>query len=47
MDSDLGRYVEIESCLVFLIAYTSYFFSNAVKMSGMCWFHCPGFLSAC
>lgn len=29
-----GRYTEIESCLVFLIAYTSYFFSNAVTMSG-------------
>ncbi|SGY12818.1 BQ5605_C011g06615 [Microbotryum silenes-dioicae] len=32
--SELGRYTEIESCLVFLIAYTSYFFSNAVTMSG-------------
>ncbi|SCV73124.1 BQ2448_7049 [Microbotryum intermedium] len=30
-----GRYTEIESCLVFLIAYTSYFFSNAVTMSGI------------
>jgi hypothetical protein len=29
-----GRYTEIESCLVFLIAYTSYFFSNALTMSG-------------
>ncbi|KDE02737.1 hypothetical protein MVLG_06734 [Microbotryum lychnidis-dioicae p1A1 Lamole] len=33
--SELGRYTEIESCLVFLIAYTSYFFSNAVTMSGI------------
>ena len=29
-----GRFYEIESCLVFLIAYTSYFFSNAFTMSG-------------
>ncbi|GAA5907440.1 hypothetical protein JCM5296_006909 [Sporobolomyces johnsonii] len=33
--SELGRYTEIESCLVFLIAYTSYFFSNALTMSGI------------
>ena len=29
-----GRYTEIEACLVLLIAYTSYFFSNALTMSG-------------
>ncbi|GAA5884475.1 hypothetical protein JCM3774_005579 [Rhodotorula dairenensis] len=33
--SELGRYTEIEACLVFLIAYTSYFFSNALTMSGI------------
>ena len=33
--SELGRYHEIESCLVILIAYTSYFFSNALTMSGI------------
>lgn len=33
-DYRTGRYTEIESCLVFLIAYTSYFFSNALTMSG-------------
>ncbi|GAA5843289.1 hypothetical protein JCM11251_007279, partial [Rhodosporidiobolus azoricus] len=33
--SELGRYTEIESCLVLLIAYTSYFFSNALTMSGI------------
>ncbi|KAK4049934.1 monovalent cation:H+ antiporter, CPA1 (nhx1) [Microbotryomycetes sp. JL201] len=33
--SELGRYTEIESCLIFLIAYTSYFFSNALSMSGI------------
>ncbi|KAI5474244.1 hypothetical protein MNV49_003771 [Pseudohyphozyma bogoriensis] len=33
--SELGRFTEIESCLVFLIAYTSYFFSNALTMSGI------------
>lgn len=32
--SELGRYTEIEACLVLLIAYTSYFFSNALTMSG-------------
>lgn len=30
----VGRYTEIEACLVLLIAYTSYFFSNALTMSG-------------
>lgn len=34
LPSETGRYTEIESCLVFLIAYTSYFFSNALTMSG-------------
>ncbi|GAA5969406.1 hypothetical protein JCM3765_000459 [Sporobolomyces pararoseus] len=33
--SELGRYTEIEACLVLLIAYTSYFFSNALTMSGI------------
>ncbi|BGO95213.1 hypothetical protein NBRC10512_000996 [Rhodotorula toruloides] len=33
--SELGRYTEIEACLVLLIAYTSYFFSNAMSMSGI------------
>jgi len=33
--SSLGRFTEIEACLVLLIAYTSYFFSNALTMSGM------------
>ena len=28
------RFPKIESCLVFLIAYSSYFFSNAIHMSG-------------
>ena len=32
--SNVGHFVEIEACLVLLIAYTSYFFSNAVTMSG-------------
>lgn len=29
------RYPKIEACIVLLIAYASYFFSNGVKMSGM------------
>lgn len=29
------RFPKIESCLVFLIAYATYFFSNGVHMSGM------------
>ncbi|GAA5911986.1 bifunctional K:H/Na:H antiporter NHX1 [Sporobolomyces salmoneus] len=33
--SELGRFTEIEACLVLLIAYTSYFFSNALTMSGI------------
>lgn len=33
--SNVGRHSEIESCLVLLIAYTSYFFSNALTMSGI------------
>ena len=33
--SRLGLYPELESCIVMLIAYTSYFFSNAVQMSGI------------
>ncbi|WFD44528.1 monovalent cation:H+ antiporter, CPA1 (nhx1) [Malassezia psittaci] len=33
--SKLGMYPELESCVVLLIAYTSYFFSNAVQMSGI------------
>lgn len=33
--SELGRFHEIESCLVTLLAYTSYFFSNALTMSGI------------
>jgi sodium/hydrogen exchanger-like protein 6/7 len=32
--SQLASYPEIESCLVLLIAYTSYFFANGVTMSG-------------
>lgn len=31
---EIGRFTEIEACLVLLIAYTSYFFSNALTMSG-------------
>lgn len=30
------RYPKIESCLIILIAYASYFFSNAIHMSGEC-----------
>lgn len=33
--SRLSIYPQLESCLVALIAYTSYFFSNAVTMSGI------------
>ncbi|CAH7685561.1 Sodium/hydrogen exchanger family-domain-containing protein [Phakopsora pachyrhizi] len=33
--SRLSNFPEIESCLVLLIAYTSYFFSNASTMSGI------------
>ncbi|MBW0501210.1 hypothetical protein O181_040925, partial [Austropuccinia psidii MF-1] len=33
--SRVSRFPEIESCLVLLIAYTSYFFSNASTMSGI------------
>jgi sodium/hydrogen exchanger-like protein 6/7 len=32
--SHLSSYPHIESCLVALVAYTSYFFSNATRMSG-------------
>lgn len=30
------RFPKIESCLIILIAYASYFFSNGLHMSGMC-----------
>ncbi|TKY89943.1 hypothetical protein EX895_001241 [Sporisorium graminicola] len=33
--SRLSSYPQLESCLVALIAYTSYFFSNSVTMSGI------------
>ncbi len=33
--SRLARYPQLEACLVLLIAYTSYFFSNSVTMSGI------------
>ncbi|KAI8354650.1 Sodium/hydrogen exchanger family-domain-containing protein [Blakeslea trispora] len=33
--SQLYRFPSIESCLVFLFAYSSYFFSNATQMSGI------------
>jgi len=32
--SQLANYPHIESCIVALVAYTSYFFSNAIRMSG-------------
>ena len=32
--SSLNRFAEIETCLVVLIAYTSYFLSNGLTMSG-------------
>jgi len=34
--SRLSAYPQLESCLVALIAYTSYFFSNGVGMGGEC-----------
>lgn len=42
--SRLGQYPELESCVVLLIAYTSYFFSNAVQMSGT-WLAYAGIVS--
>ncbi|KAH8917529.1 sodium/hydrogen exchanger [Atractiella rhizophila] len=33
--SRLGEWPDTETCLVFLIAYTSYFFSNALNVSGI------------
>ena len=32
--SHLASYPHIESCIVALVAYTSYFFSNGISMSG-------------
>jgi NhaP-type Na+/H+ or K+/H+ antiporter len=32
--SHLATYPHIESCIVALVAYTSYFFSNGMSMSG-------------
>lgn len=32
--SHLASYPQIESCIVALVAYTSYFFSNGLEMSG-------------
>jgi sodium/hydrogen exchanger-like protein 6/7 len=32
--SNLALYPHIESCIVLLVAYTSYFFSNGLSMSG-------------
>ncbi len=32
--SNLALYPRIESCIVALVAYTSYFFSNGCSMSG-------------
>ena len=32
--SHLASYPHIESCIVALVAYTSYFFSNGLSMSG-------------
>lgn len=32
--SNLALYPHIESCIVALVAYTSYFFSNGLSMSG-------------
>ena len=37
--SHLASFPHIESCLVALVAYTSYFFSNGLSMSGT--FHVP------
>ncbi|KAL4400622.1 monovalent cation:H+ antiporter, CPA1 (Nhx1) [Malassezia pachydermatis] len=31
----LGMYPELESCIVMIVAYVSYFFSNTVEMSGI------------
>ena len=39
--SHLATYPHIESCLVALVAYTSYFFSNGIGMSGE--FHPPSY----
>jgi sodium/hydrogen exchanger-like protein 6/7 len=33
--SQLGRFSQIETCLIALTAYASYFFSNALRMSGI------------
>ena len=33
--TQLGAFPELESCVVMLVAYTSYFFSNTVEMSGI------------
>src|ERR1700753_2539455 len=33
----LRRFPKTESCIVVLIAYASYFFSNAIEMSGRCY----------
>lgn len=33
--SQLYKFASIESCLVLLLAYSSYFFSNATQMSGI------------
>lgn len=35
--SNLALYPHIESCIVALVAYTSYFFSNGLSMSGKSW----------
>lgn len=36
----IRRFPKIEACIVVLIAYASYFFSNGVHMSGMLLLHC-------
>lgn len=36
----IRRFPKIEACIVVLIAYASYFFSNGVHMSGMLPLHC-------
>jgi sodium/hydrogen exchanger-like protein 6/7 len=33
--SQLGRFSQIETCLIALTAYGSYFLSNALRMSGI------------
>jgi sodium/hydrogen exchanger-like protein 6/7 len=33
--SQLRRFPQIETCLIALMAYGSYFFSNALRMSGI------------